>query len=308
MHTRFRILAFVLSVSGLAAAQDKPEQKKPEPKVTGLKWTASELAKFGFSLRVGVRQEPPRLGPGQTGRLILILPSKGYWGPRGKSNDRGIYARFSFRPQFRITCDQTSGPVLVFANQAKWDPPKDQHTTYQDMVVIRIPIAIDSNAKYGLHAVKGTIEVSGTMREPVSLFGGKPRNTPENRYLKKLGVQTGTVEFSGKVKVGKPMPKALPAMVSNERNHTAEPTDASAKRKTAVPSPRNTSGPGAKPVEREHKEPSRPDAPTRTPDSDRPAKPSVDVPIPGDGFPFEWLAAAVVLALAVLLLVKARGQ
>jgi hypothetical protein len=137
---------------------------------------------LNIGLDVRAMQDPPRLAPGEVGQLILLV-----------SVDKGSMVL----PGGRVTIKKNQGP-LTFGGPV-WDPVPAGKKGYQDSFLIRIPITVASNAKFGSYSARGDLLVKGVFRNRDIVTELKPKKAAGKTSLNR--------GFQGPIVVGKPWPK-----------------------------------------------------------------------------------------------------
>ncbi|MAE77229.1 MAG: hypothetical protein CMJ85_10220 [Planctomycetes bacterium] len=149
-------------------------------------------------IHVEVQHDPMRIAPGQTGTLLLLVN----W-PKGQA---------VANPNGRVV--MTQQPETSYG-AARWSAPgKSKH--YDDRFLVQMPVTIAGNTKHGSLAITGNLHLTGSFGagsqgQVTDGDGGLPPNAsadPATGSAQRTGsVNRVTVPFSGKIRVGPPMPK-----------------------------------------------------------------------------------------------------
>ncbi len=213
-----------------------------------------ELMDLNIGLDVRAMQSPPRLAPGETGQLILLV---------------SVAKGSRVLPGGQVNLKKSQGP-LSFGSPV-WDPVPSGKAGYQDSFLIRIPISVASTAKFGNYPARGDLVIKGVFRRQDLGSGLQKEKSPGSGAT---GLNRG---FQGSVVVGKPWPKppkrhrkagksrvhpTVPPQISNGSEGNSIPT----KKNAAKPGPTgnqiNTPLGLTQPKERETQDPGELEIPT----------------------------------------------
>ena len=147
-------------------------------------------------MTVQVLQDPIRIAPGEHGHLVLLVRI-----PRGRTVEKGG----------QVVLAAKQGPLNLGA--PAWDPPAKGKVDYRDVLVIKVPLSIDGNAKYGKHPIQGSLRLrgdfhadNGPVAEAVADGSQADPASPPGEAV--LGdPNRAEIPFQSPVHVGPPMPK-----------------------------------------------------------------------------------------------------
>ena len=157
--------------------------------------TLESMGERAPPLFVQVMQDPTRIAPGEEGFVLLLVQAP----PDGASE---------LKPGGTAVFQRKQGPLML--GTAKFTPPPKGAKSYKGGLLVRIPVRMDTKAKYGSYAIKGQLRIPGTFVPPVGPDSNPGANTVPVEVLRdqKLPGQS-TVPWAGRVTCGAPMPKPL---------------------------------------------------------------------------------------------------
>ncbi len=185
-------------------------QLPPELVDPGAERTAlgdQEIDQFGLGILVEVAQTPPRLAPGESGEMLLIVLV-----PRGGSK---------IRTDLGLHLDSPQGP-LVFG-PPRFDPPPRGKTFYDDTFLIHVPVTVRPDAAKQPWPVRGTLSLKGNFRSP------EPGRDLVREHGHRYDFGKAERGFAGMIRVGKPWPKPpKPSRGTEARGEGSPPAGGSA--------------------------------------------------------------------------------
>ena len=142
-------------------------------------------AVYESSFNVQLMQDPVRIGPGETGTLLLYVTPN-----RGTSIDAGG----------SVKMNRKQGS-LNFGAPA-FDPPKNGKARHSDSYFIRIPVTVAPGTKYGSHQISAALRLRGHF-SPSRHFD----NPEVNKRVIDANKNAGSRTVTGRIVVGRPIPK-----------------------------------------------------------------------------------------------------
>ncbi|GEM_PF-2639014 len=145
----------------------------------------NELMDLDVGVEVRAMQSPPRLAPGETGQLVVLV---------------SVFKGSMVLPGGHVTLKKSQGPLSL--GSPVWDPIPSGEGGYRDSFIVRVPLSVSSTAKYGKYTLRGSIVMKGVFRRQdlrTRLVREKGRGTAGKTSLNR--------GFQAVIVVGKPWPK-----------------------------------------------------------------------------------------------------
>lgn len=210
------LLLFAATVSAQAGQEDQKRVQGAQEDPGGIPIASPNVTDHGFNalahglfFAIHVKQDPMRVAPGESGKLILIVTISS-----GDEIDAG--------GSMQLKAQQ--GPVKL--SGGIWDSLPPGQMRHKDTFLIQVPFKVDPKTSYGTYPIRGTVHLTGRFKSGASLppgveavnadstgipgGGGVVQNGSSRPLLTEYSKATGN--FSHEVRVGAALPIAGPPL------------------------------------------------------------------------------------------------